>query len=97
MQRSSSVAEPEVFEALAVKDAVGLGNEAIDLRVIAVGGSRVEKDRSRVVVGQLLFDRPHHMLALRDIAYGRLLIDPLPRARADPASFHASCSSMRAW
>jgi hypothetical protein len=43
---SSSIVKPEVFEALAVVDAVGLGNEALDLRVIAVGGSRVEEDRA---------------------------------------------------
>src|SRR5215469_7834417 len=64
--------EPEVLEALAVVDAVDLGNEVLDLRVVAIGDARVEEDRSRVVVGYFLFDRPHHLLALRDIAHRRL-------------------------
>ena len=45
-----SVVEPEILEALAVIDAVELGNEALDLGVVAVGDASVEEDRPRVVV-----------------------------------------------
>ena len=72
-----SVVEPEILEALAVIDAVELGNEALDLEVMAVGDASVEEDRPRVVVGQFLFDRPHQLLALRDVTLGRLLVDQL--------------------
>src|SRR5262249_36339616 len=85
------VVQPEVFKALAVVDAIDLGNEAFDLRVIAVRGSRVEENRPRVIVGQFLLDCPYQLLALRDIADGRLPVYHFVEFRVAVAGVVAQC------
>src|SRR5689334_21768544 len=69
--------QPDVFEAPAVVDAVDLQQDALDLRRPAGVGDVVADDRPGRVVGQLLLDLPHDLLALLDIGFGRLLVDQL--------------------
>src|SRR6516164_3595184 len=68
--------EPEVFEALAVVDAVDLGHEAFEPGV-AVRSSGVEEDRTGVVLDQLALDFPDNLLSLLRVRLRRLLVHQL--------------------
>jgi hypothetical protein len=55
--------EPEVFEALAVVDAVNHESQPLELRLPADRAAREENDRPGIVLNQLLLDLPDQLLA----------------------------------
>src|SRR6516162_8686129 len=56
--------EPDVFHAKIVDDAVDHHRPALDPRLPAIGEAVEKDDRPRPVLGQLLFNLPHQLLAL---------------------------------
>src|SRR5215472_9689785 len=67
--------QPDVFHAKIVDDAVDHHRPALDLRLPAIGEAVEKDDRPRPVLGQLLFDLPHQLLALALVDFHRLLLE----------------------
>src|SRR4051812_1680927 len=65
--------EPGVLEAPAVVDAVDHQRHALDMGLHAGGTARMEHDRPRPVLLQLLVDVPDQLLALLLVDHHRLL------------------------
>src|SRR5215813_756828 len=72
-----SVVEPEILKAMAVVDTVDHYRHALEPGLPAMRRTRIEGGRPSIVLRQFLFDVPHHLLALSDIALHRLGIDHL--------------------
>src|SRR6266852_5492130 len=73
--------EPYVFQSEIVDDAVCHHRPALDPRLPAISKAVVEDDRSRAIRGELSLDLPNQLLALIDVALGRLPIEQLLQLR----------------
>src|ERR671920_1488530 len=67
--------EPHVLEAEAVVGAVDHLRVVLDVRAPAGRLLRVQDDRAGDVLGELLVDVPHELLAGLDVRLGRLLVE----------------------
>src|SRR5215467_13360641 len=67
--------QPDVFHAKVVDDAVDHHRPVLDPRLPAIGEAVEKDDRPRPVLGQLLFDLPHQLLALPLIGFDRLPLE----------------------
>src|ERR1022692_645012 len=72
-----SLIQPDVLVAIAVVGAVALDRHVLDVRLPAGAGTGVEQDRPRPILLNLLIDLPDQLFALREIGFGRLLIEQL--------------------
>src|SRR5439155_12583714 len=71
------IVEPEILEAITVIDTVDHHRHALQPRLPAMCGFRIEEGWSGIVLGQFLFDVPNHPLAPLDTALHRLGVDHL--------------------
>src|SRR6266851_2347926 len=87
--------EPYVFQSEIVDDAVCHHRPALDPRLPAISKAVVEDDRSRAIRGELSLDLPNQLLALIDVALGRLPIETA--SPAPDCNSLCSCAAHRSY